>query len=160
MNIIEKIKYNRLSFEISSKLLMLTRNKRKICAFALKQKNNQENDLFYYLCTQYGYILINDKIIDFYDDSQKTLEDLYKEYDMVIILDGKRYCKETTVKLSILDINTLKLTFYTNSTFNNETCEFLSLSLLDEIYEKIPKEERVKNNIHFRVKQKYKYLIK
>ena len=159
MNNIDKMRHDKLSFEISSKILKLTKHKKRICTYALVSENEQENDLFYYLCTQYGYILINDKIADFYDNRKTKLEDIRNKYDMIIFLDGERHCKKKDVKLSIIDTNTIKLTFQSDGLFTNEKCSFLALSLLNEIYERLPKEE-VKNGIGYRVKSKYKYLIK
>jgi hypothetical protein len=159
MNELDKIRNKKLTIDIGTKLFKLTKHKEKICLVSLAKEKEQEDDLFYFLCTCYGYMYFGDRRSEFFDNRKVDTKDLYSKFDMIILLDGERNCKKKDVKLSVIDMKTLKMTFQTDSIFTNEICDFLKLHFLREFYERLPQGEKTKNGLQYKTKKKYKYLF-
>jgi len=98
--------------KIMLSFLKLTKHKNSICIYSIL---NEDNDKMYFFFFTNAIDYINDKVVHFIN--KRKLNDGTNKYDFVILYEGVEYAKKNDIKLTIVDVNTVKITFYITSSF-------------------------------------------
>ena len=148
-------KFEKLSHDIGIELLKITKNAKNICVFANINENDNYNDLFSSLCYKYQFLEFRKNYVDFFDDRETKLDEIYDNYDLIIHITGKRFQPETTVKL-IKNDKEITIEFSSEKEFTSEITFDLFLSFEYGIYDYI---DDAPHKWHKQIKPAYKYLI-
>lgn len=153
----EQKRYDTLAEKITVKLFKIAKNKKKICGYV---RDKDRNDLFgNFVCMHYG-IKLQDKSVEIFEDRDTILNDLRKEYDLIILFEHKGGCKENNITCNMIDFDTVVITMHTkNEQVMNE--DLFGLEFYDEraIYNI---EDHFENGSHWFTrtpKMKYKHLL-
>ena len=149
-------KFKKLSHDIGIELLKLTKNKKNICVFANIKENDSYDDLFPVLCYRYQFLDFRGINVDFFDDRNTNLNEIYNDYDLVIHITGKRFQSETTAVLIKNNDKEITIEFSSEKEFTGEIEFCLCLSFEYGIYDYI---DDAPHKWHKEIKPEYKHLL-
>ncbi len=153
------IKLQKVNHKIGLKLIKFTKDKKKIAILGLTKEHLDINDLFSCLCYIHNSMNIGENNISntVYDTMNTKLDNLYHNYNIIILIDGVRFAKDYDIRFSIIDKKIIKLTYFTPGIFTNENIMKLFPNFDYGIYDSIKLES---GDYIRKIKKEYEYLIK
>jgi len=110
-NTFEQIRIKRISEKIGEKIYRFAKNKKNACIYI----ENIYDNVFPYLANDLCGSKINHTLKlhnELFFPHENSLIELKKKFDFILIIDAKFNQKQHDIKMNILDLNSIKITYY------------------------------------------------
>jgi len=155
---IENERMQLIANKIIVKLMKMAKHKKHICIYPLLNEENNDNDKMYFHFYTNAIDCIGEKNVVFFDREMiKEKNTLLKKYDLIILYEGIENHKKNDIRLSIINTNTLKITFYVKDKFeyNENYCVYFNKEIFNKKYIINENAQKIEKTI----KNKFKDLI-
>jgi len=156
MDMIEQDRIGQLNLNVGIELLKISKNKKSACIFCHIKEHNNYNDLFSVLCYKHQFMELRDINVDFYDDRNTDLKEIYNQYDFIIHITGKRFQKKTDIHFFVKNEKEVIVEYSVCETFTWEMEFVLSESFDCRMYNYI---DDAPHKWHKEIKPEYKHLL-
>jgi hypothetical protein len=147
---------NKLGFKVGLPILEFARGKKTFCIFAKLKGYDTYNDLLSYILYWQQFAEIRYTTVDFFDDRTTNFNDIKNKYDMIIVLEGKRFAKKYDAECFKINEKIAKIIISTKKLFTQESTKYLLLNFDSGI---VDYKDTEKGQFVRVFKDKYKYLL-